>query len=195
MGHIKWDLALCLLAVWVICFFCIWKGVKSTGKVSLVTLHEFFQLQSVNLRTTNNTSYNVIGVISSQRDLNATLNASVVNINIVVVPWLLAAIATIAHLLPNRDCKVNQQTPPLGLGTHSPRACSCESYHGSCQDTVTVRCCIATASRQISLCCPKNKYSLKVCLENIWLSCFKGSRWKINFIVVFGIVVSITFLA
>uniref|UniRef100_A0A7N6ACZ0 Transporter n=1 Tax=Anabas testudineus TaxID=64144 RepID=A0A7N6ACZ0_ANATE len=33
MGPIKWDLALCLLLVWVICFFCIWKGVKSTGKV------------------------------------------------------------------------------------------------------------------------------------------------------------------
>lgn len=35
MGSVKWDLALCLLAMWVICFFCIWKGVKSTGKVSL----------------------------------------------------------------------------------------------------------------------------------------------------------------
>ncbi|MEQ2202925.1 Sodium- and chloride-dependent taurine transporter, partial [Xenoophorus captivus] len=34
IGTLKWDLALCLLAVWVICFFCIWKGVKSTGKVS-----------------------------------------------------------------------------------------------------------------------------------------------------------------
>lgn len=34
IGPLKWDLALCLLAVWVICFFCIWKGVKSTGKVS-----------------------------------------------------------------------------------------------------------------------------------------------------------------
>lgn len=34
IGSLKWDLALCLLAVWVICFFCIWKGVKSTGKVS-----------------------------------------------------------------------------------------------------------------------------------------------------------------
>uniref|UniRef100_A0A670I660 Transporter n=1 Tax=Podarcis muralis TaxID=64176 RepID=A0A670I660_PODMU len=32
-GVVKWDLALCLLLVWVICFFCIWKGVKSTGKV------------------------------------------------------------------------------------------------------------------------------------------------------------------
>lgn len=33
VGPIKWDLALCLLLVWVICFFCVWKGVKSTGKV------------------------------------------------------------------------------------------------------------------------------------------------------------------
>ena len=31
----KWDLALCLFVVWVICFFCIWKGVKSTGKVNM----------------------------------------------------------------------------------------------------------------------------------------------------------------
>uniref|UniRef100_A0A3B4WVE6 Transporter n=1 Tax=Seriola lalandi dorsalis TaxID=1841481 RepID=A0A3B4WVE6_SERLL len=37
MGHVKWDLALCLLLVWVICFFCIWKGVKSTGKVVYIT--------------------------------------------------------------------------------------------------------------------------------------------------------------
>lgn len=34
VGSLKWDLALCLLFVWLICFFCIWKGVKSTGKVS-----------------------------------------------------------------------------------------------------------------------------------------------------------------
>ncbi|XP_051804485.1 LOW QUALITY PROTEIN: sodium- and chloride-dependent taurine transporter-like [Acanthochromis polyacanthus] len=26
IGPVKWDLALCLLLVWVICFFCIWKG-------------------------------------------------------------------------------------------------------------------------------------------------------------------------
>ncbi|KAI1892384.1 hypothetical protein AGOR_G00132810 [Albula goreensis] len=37
LGSLKWDLALCLLAVWVICFFCIWKGVKSTGKVVYIT--------------------------------------------------------------------------------------------------------------------------------------------------------------
>ncbi|KAB5567166.1 hypothetical protein PHYPO_G00229640 [Pangasianodon hypophthalmus] len=37
VGELKWDLALCLLAVWVICFFCIWKGVKSTGKVVYFT--------------------------------------------------------------------------------------------------------------------------------------------------------------
>uniref|UniRef100_A0A4W3KIZ2 Transporter n=1 Tax=Callorhinchus milii TaxID=7868 RepID=A0A4W3KIZ2_CALMI len=37
LGKLKWDLALCLLAVWVICFFCIWKGVRSTGKVVYIT--------------------------------------------------------------------------------------------------------------------------------------------------------------
>nr|XP_020463768.1 sodium- and chloride-dependent taurine transporter-like isoform X2 [Monopterus albus] len=37
IGPLKWDLALCLLAVWVICFFCIWKGVRSTGKVVYIT--------------------------------------------------------------------------------------------------------------------------------------------------------------
>ncbi|XP_076860097.1 solute carrier family 6 member 6a isoform X2 [Brachyhypopomus gauderio] len=37
VGELKWELALCLLAVWVICFFCIWKGVKSTGKVVYFT--------------------------------------------------------------------------------------------------------------------------------------------------------------
>uniref|UniRef100_A0A8C9XJY2 Sodium- and chloride-dependent taurine transporter n=1 Tax=Sander lucioperca TaxID=283035 RepID=A0A8C9XJY2_SANLU len=37
IGPVKWDLALCLLLVWVICFFCIWKGVKSTGKVVYIT--------------------------------------------------------------------------------------------------------------------------------------------------------------
>lgn len=37
VGSLKWDLALCLLFVWLICFFCIWKGVKSTGKVVYFT--------------------------------------------------------------------------------------------------------------------------------------------------------------
>ncbi|XP_069380681.1 sodium- and chloride-dependent GABA transporter 2-like [Paralichthys olivaceus] len=32
VGTVKWELLLCLLACWVACYFCIWKGVRSTGK-------------------------------------------------------------------------------------------------------------------------------------------------------------------
>lgn len=33
IGSVRWDILLCLMVMWVICYFCIWKGVKSTGKV------------------------------------------------------------------------------------------------------------------------------------------------------------------
>uniref|UniRef100_A0A672HG40 Transporter n=1 Tax=Salarias fasciatus TaxID=181472 RepID=A0A672HG40_SALFA len=33
LGSLRWELVLCLILSWVICYFCIWKGIKSTGKV------------------------------------------------------------------------------------------------------------------------------------------------------------------
>ena len=33
VGTIKWDLALCLLLGWIVVYLCIWKGIKSSGKV------------------------------------------------------------------------------------------------------------------------------------------------------------------
>lgn len=34
LGSVRWELALCLLVSWVCCYFSIWKGVRSSGKVS-----------------------------------------------------------------------------------------------------------------------------------------------------------------
>ncbi|XP_077369634.1 sodium- and chloride-dependent creatine transporter 1-like isoform X1 [Festucalex cinctus] len=36
-GTINYEVVLCLLATWVLVYFCIWKGVKSTGKVVYFT--------------------------------------------------------------------------------------------------------------------------------------------------------------
>ncbi|GAA6090164.1 sodium- and chloride-dependent GABA transporter 2-like, partial [Tachysurus ichikawai] len=37
LGSVRWELAACLLLSWIICYFSVWKGVKSTGKVVYFT--------------------------------------------------------------------------------------------------------------------------------------------------------------
>ncbi|MCJ8734723.1 hypothetical protein PDJAM_G00238560 [Pangasius djambal] len=36
-GQINWEMTLCLMTVWVLVYFCVWKGVKSTGKIVYFT--------------------------------------------------------------------------------------------------------------------------------------------------------------
>ncbi|XP_051270227.1 sodium- and chloride-dependent GABA transporter 2 [Dicentrarchus labrax] len=37
LGSIQWELSLCLLLAWIICYFCVWKGVRSSGKATYFT--------------------------------------------------------------------------------------------------------------------------------------------------------------
>uniref|UniRef100_A0A3Q2FQK7 Transporter n=1 Tax=Cyprinodon variegatus TaxID=28743 RepID=A0A3Q2FQK7_CYPVA len=37
LGGLRWELALCLILCWIICYFCVWKGIKSTGKAAYFT--------------------------------------------------------------------------------------------------------------------------------------------------------------
>lgn len=37
IGEIKWDITLCLLLSWIVVFFCLSKGIKSSGKVVYFT--------------------------------------------------------------------------------------------------------------------------------------------------------------
>uniref|UniRef100_A0A8C5AJ25 Transporter n=1 Tax=Gadus morhua TaxID=8049 RepID=A0A8C5AJ25_GADMO len=36
-GRMNWEMLLCLVAVWILVYFCVWKGVKSTGKIVYFT--------------------------------------------------------------------------------------------------------------------------------------------------------------
>uniref|UniRef100_A0A8C6SZG8 Transporter n=1 Tax=Neogobius melanostomus TaxID=47308 RepID=A0A8C6SZG8_9GOBI len=42
IGGIRIEILGCLIVMWIICYFCIWKGVKSTGKVLKLNHYIFF---------------------------------------------------------------------------------------------------------------------------------------------------------
>ena len=50
LGPVRWQLALCLLAAWVLVCLCLIKGIKSQGKVSAVVCTDVLLITLINLQ-------------------------------------------------------------------------------------------------------------------------------------------------
>ena len=50
LGKINWDLAVCLLLAWIMCYFCIFKGIKSSGKAGTPFAYIHIHIQYLILR-------------------------------------------------------------------------------------------------------------------------------------------------
>lgn len=54
VGGLRWDLVGCLLLSWIICYFCVFKGVKSSGKVYTLLLSQTLHIAFDNFSTNRN---------------------------------------------------------------------------------------------------------------------------------------------
>ena len=82
-GTVNWDLALCLLLGWIICYLCVWKGVKSTGRVSRTA-----ELLLGTFRSEDEDDYDEFSVLSMRIWKNVGLQAGKL-VLVVVVGFLI----------------------------------------------------------------------------------------------------------
>lgn len=48
LGEVRWQLALTLICAWTVVYFCMWKGVKSVGKVCLLIATNYTEIDHQN---------------------------------------------------------------------------------------------------------------------------------------------------
>lgn len=61
LGSVKWDMAICLLIVYLICYFSLWKGISTSGKVSGPGNVDFYFCTEIKISNCRSIYNNILG--------------------------------------------------------------------------------------------------------------------------------------
>lgn len=74
VGKVNYEIVLCLIAMWILCYFCIWKGVKSTGKVCSYTFILYLAMNYISILKMANLYIYTFMVIKQYETVRSTLH-------------------------------------------------------------------------------------------------------------------------